>query len=311
MKAADDILLITHRRPDGDTLGSAVALADALRQRGKLVQVVCSDEVTPKYRFLTGGESALRQSIAPRFVVAVDVADESMFGGELARFAGQVDLVIDHHGSNAGYGRRCNLIEPGYAATGELVYELIGELGATLTTEMARALYTAISTDTGCFRFANTTANTHAVAAALMETGFDPGELNYELFMVKSRTRIQVEAAAYKTLRFYHGGRVAGTHITAQQMAALGANEDDVDNLVAIPRAVEGVVIGFSLRECGPDEYKVSVRTNAPVDAARLCMRFGGGGHLRAAGCTLHAPLDEALRLFVEAAGGELAACGE
>src|SRR5699024_1089840 len=192
---ADDILLLFHKNPDGDTLGSGASLCLALRRLGKTAAVLCSDPIPAMYAFLP--ITVFDGSYTPRFVVAVDVAGIQLFGdrNNMPQYAEHVDLCIDHHGSNSGYAYE-TLVDDHAAAAAELLTALIPELGVEITPDIAACLYTGIATDTGCFRFTNTTAATHRAAAALIEAGADVEKLNEHLFECRSHARMEAERLA-------------------------------------------------------------------------------------------------------------------
>lgn len=303
LRAHDDFMLLTHIRPDGDTLGSAFALREALEQLGKRAFVANDGDITPKYAYLNGGSCKLERPFEPAYVVSVDVASTELLGATYRDLP--VDLVLDHHRSGRISGRDESVVCEQYAAAGELIYELLELLNVRITEKIAQMLYTAIATDTGCFKFSNTTAHTHRVAASLLEPGYSMSEINQRLFMTKSRQRVEIEAEAYKTLRFYEDGAVASVYVTLEMKERFRADEDDIDELSSIPRSIEGVEVGIAIKQVGPEEYKISLRSNGKVDASKVCGVFGGGGHLRAAGCTLTGELEDVERRISQASSRE------
>ena len=298
LRGADRILILTHRRPDGDTLGSAAALCLGLRSLGKTAFLFANEEVMDKYRFLTDGLFAA-EDFSPALTVAVDIADINLFPDSARQFVGRVDLCIDHHVSNQKFAGQ-NCICPEMAACGEIVYEILRELGAELTVEMGAAVYTAISTDTGCFKYSNTTPHTHTVAAAALETGFDAGELNRVLFDTKTRARIEMEKRILEKIRFYQNGRVAVCLILKKDLEETGATDNDMDNISAFPRKIEGVDAGVTIKEA-TSGCKISLRTSKNFNASAICARFGGGGHVRAAGGFIKAAPEQAERTVLAA----------
>lgn len=303
LKALDMVGILTHRNPDGDCLGSGYGLCLLLRALGKRACVLCSDRMGDKF---TPWFAGLEDSFAIENYVSVDVATPELLGDyrDLAD-EGRVTLSIDHHPTNSGYAAE-TWVEPSSAATAELVYLLAEELGVAIDKTMATALYIGILTDTGCFQFSNTTARTHRVAADLMEKGAPAEELNRAFFGIKSRGRIQVEAAALSTLRYAAEDRVAIMTITEEMKTASGVSDDELDGLAALPRQIEGVEIGVTLREKGEDLWRVSVRTNTTADASAVCAVFGGGGHVRAGGCTVMGDAETAMVKLAEACQREL-----
>ncbi|MDR0839398.1 MAG: DHH family phosphoesterase [Oscillospiraceae bacterium] len=286
LRARDNFLIITHRRPDGDTLGSAAALARALQSLGKTAYVLENPETTPRYLPFVR-ELHAPDDYAPDFVISVDIAALDLFPQNANIYRSRVALCIDHHPSNSLYSKDA-LVDHTRAACGELIFELISLLG-DLDVATATALYVAVSTDTGCFSYDNTTANTFYVASKLAEAGAPVAELNRVLFRAKSRGRIAIEGVICSQMEFFYGNRAAVVIITNEMTQRAGADEDDLDNVAAIPVSVAGVEVGVTIRElAGPFDCKVSVRSAPGVNSNDVCARFGGGGHSAAAGFARH-----------------------
>jgi len=304
LRAQDRFLLLTHDRPDGDTLGAAAALAMGLRALGKTAYLLPNPGAGPKYDgFLPPLLAA--PDFAPDFVVAVDVASAAMLPENAAPYAARVDLCIDHHPSNTGYAAH-TCLAPECAACGEIVYALLSALDAPLTREIADALYVAVSTDTGCFAYANTTADTLRIAAALVTAGADSRRLNKLFFRTKSRARIAVEGRLLSGMTFYRGGQIAVTVLTQAMRRETGAAENDLDDIASLPSQIEGVLAGVLVRENADGTCRVSVRTSGGVSANRICAAFGGGGHEQAAGCNVDASAEETVQRVLAAAEQEL-----
>lgn len=290
LRERDDYLLITHIRPDGDTLCSAAALCSALRRAGKTAWLYPNGEATDKYLAYMGSYFA-PAGYKHKTVVTVDTAEEGMFP---AGFSGYVDLAIDHHGSNSGYGAR-SLVRPGYAACGELVLELIQGLCGGVTQEEADLLYIAVATDTGCFQFMNTNADTHARAAELIRAGARNGELNIEFFRNIPKSRLLLDSMMYQTMRYYRDGAIAIAVVTQQMLDDTGITENDMDDLASVAGKPEGVILSVTIKEKGPALCKISMRCRPGVDVSKICARFGGGGHVLAAGCSIEADAETAV----------------
>lgn len=309
----DHILILTHKNPDGDTLGSGYALCYALQALGKEARVVCSDPVPRKYWYFTD-HSAGKQLILPDdtfqpdLIVASDIADTQLFGTALEPFADRVDLCVDHHKSNVYYARE-TYVDDTASATCEIVYDLLQLMGAQITPKIADCLYTGIATDTGCFKFSNTTGKTHVTAAHLIDLGADYVAINRVMFDTKSRERILLEQMALNSIEFAFDNRCAIILVSQQMMQTSGADESDLDGVSALPRQIEGVEVGITIRERAEGGYKVSMRTTEKVDASVLCQSFGGGGHARAAGCTLEGTPKEVVTALLKATGRALEAC--
>lgn len=311
---AENILLLCHKNPDGDTVGSASALYHALRALGKQAAILCSDPIPPQYAYMQAGlfEPGLFQ---PECVVAVDVASIQLFGDGAAPWSQRVDLCIDHHSSNAGYAGE-TLLDDSAAATAEIMYQLIPAMGTEITPVMADCLYTGLATDTGCFKFSNTTARSHTIAAGLIGLGARLDELNSILFENKSRARMEAERLALASLEYYCEGRCAMICLTKEQIAESGVAPSELEGLTGMPRMIEGVDVGITMRQLPSGSYKISVRTTKGVDACCIARRLGGGGHSQAAGCELEgnlentkqavlAEVEKEFKRMAEAAGGQ------
>lgn len=298
LRSFDNILLLTHVRPDGDTVGSAAALCAGLRALGKTAFLLpnpgLTDTTAPYFR-----PYAAPEDFRPERVVSVDIAAVDLFPENAKPFADQVDLAIDHHPSFQHFGA-ANLVRPEAAACGELIYDILAHLGP-ITAELALPLYVAVSTDCGCFAYANTTARTHAVAAALMQTGIDFQAVNKVFFRTKTRKRLQLEAAMLGGMEFYDQDRVAVLSVPLSLMERLQATETDAEDLSALGGQIEGVDCAVTMRELRPGVWKFSVRTGPRVNATKVCALLGGGGHAAAAGCTVEAPFAEAKRRMLDA----------
>ena len=297
LKQKQDILILTHQNPDGDTLGSALGLYYALRGLGKRATVLCSDPFPRKFCYLFQGYE--EDEFEPDCVVSVDIASPQLLGERLSQYDGQIDVCIDHHGSNSMQAGLL-FVDTHAAAACEILYRLIRELGAPVDERIANCLYTGISTDTGCFKFSNTTADTHRIAADLFECGCNYEPINRALFDTKSKSRIVVEKSVLETMEFYCEHRIALIVIPQDLVQRTQIDPSELDGVSAIPRQVEGVEIGITMRERPQGGYRVSVRTSQFVDAAEICAKLGGGGHIRAAGCTVDLPLEEAKKRLLE-----------
>ncbi len=288
---ADQILILCHKNPDGDTVGCGAALCHALRALDKTAAVLCSDPIPRVFSYM---EIPLYDgSFEPETVVGVDVASIQLFGSnngvpELAR---HVNFCIDHHAGNGGYAD-FTLLDPKAAATAELLIEVIEQMGAEITPLIADCLYTALSTDTGCFKFNSTTAQTHMVAARLMEAGARVGELNKILFETKAKERVAAERMALNNLEYHLDGRCALIYLTREEIAESGVEPADLEDLTSLPLTIAGIQVGLTLRQTPAGSYRISIRTVGSVDACAIARRLGGGGHSRAAGCELEGNLD-------------------
>lgn len=297
----DNFEILTHAYPDGDTLGSGFALCLALQQLGKNARVITTD-VPKSFAFLQ--EGIVGQEFEAEAIVSVDVADERLLGENRGKYEGKIDVCIDHHATNK-VNAPIKFVNDGAAATCEMIDFLLREMNVNITREIANNLYTGISTDTGCFRYTNTTPLTHEIAAMLMdgEEGCDTDYINKVMFETKTRKKLALEREIYDTLEFFANDRGALIAATLDIQNRVGVEDGELEGLASIPRQIEGVEIGITLREKKPNDFKISVRADEKViNAAEFCSRFGGGGHAAAAGCSIKGSLEEVKARLIAAA---------
>lgn len=294
----DNITLLCHRRPDGDTVGSAFALYYALKTLGKEVRVLCADPLPKLYDYLYPGYKPGRILHEPvEYVVAVDVATAGMLGSLEERYGTMVDLCIDHHPSNSDYAAQtCLWSEAGACA--EPVAAIIKAIGLPVSGRIAECIYTGLATDTGGFRYSNTSAGSMRLAAEIMESGVDIALLNTRIFESESKAKVLAEAAMMSALQFYADDRIAVMPVTLAVRAATGVTGEELEDVAGIPRKIEGVLMGITIKE-HEDECHISLRSKEPVNADEIAKVFGGGGHRFAAGCTIKASVEEAAGLLV------------
>lgn len=291
LRGADRVLVLCHQYPDGDTLGSAYALCRALQKLGRQAAVGCSHAPGPRFAFLAEGVE--RQEFEPQALVAVDVAAPSLLGEPLlSRYGGRVDLCLDHHASSVEFAR-LTCLQPQAAAAAQLVYRLLPLLGVPLDPFLAGCLYTGLATDTGGFLFPNVTGDVLRMAAELIEAGADAPRLNRLLLAAKSRGYLKLERLALDAMTFFCGGLCAAVSLSWEAVRGCGVREEELEALPALPWQVEGVLAGVTVREKENGDFRVSVRTQPQVNAARICEALGGGGHPTAGGCTLRRPKGE------------------
>lgn len=297
LAAHDRYLILTHVRPDGDTVGCAAALCRALRALGKTAHVLPNSEITPLFSPYLEGLLA-PEDLLPDTVVSVDMAARSLFPDNALPYLPRVDLAIDHHPSQEFFARE-TCLDAGRAACGELIYDIAGLLGP-VTREMAVPLYVAVSTDTGCFVYGNTTADTHRTAAALMETGIPAAELNKRHFRTKTLKRLRIESRIVEGMELFDGGETAVAAVDLAMVAQLGADERDLEDIASFVGQVEGVKNAITIRELRPGTCKLSLRTDPEVlNASRVCALLGGGGHAAASGATVEGSVEEAKRAIL------------
>lgn len=286
----DDFLILSHVRPDGDTLGSGSALCSALRRMGKTAYVIRNPELTERYEPYVAPFFA-PDGFVPSCVIAVDIATPGLFP---KNFSGAVDFCIDHHPSNAGYAG-ATLLRAEKSACGEAVLELIEAMTGSVTRQEANLLYIAVTTDTGCFQYANTNAATLRAAAQLLELGADNQKISMEFFRKISRARMALEGMIYSGMRFFRSGKISIAVITRAMLAAANATENDCDDLAGLAGKAEYSVVSVTIRELETGESKISVRSTPEVDSCAICAVYGGGGHKMAAGCTIDCPPEVAV----------------
>lgn len=297
LRERDNYLMLTHASPDGDTLGSAYALKLGLEKLGKKVQVICYDEIPKKYDYFIFDHDS---TFVPETVVAVDVADIKLLGAIHPQFEGRIDLNIDHHVSNTRYAKRLYL-DDSAAACAECVFEILDELGIEFDRDIANAIYTGISTDTGCFRYSNVTAKTHEIGAKLCAIGVDAADINRKMFETKSKSRMMLEMMVLSEAEFHFDDRCMLLTATSEVQQKTGCTASDLEGVASMSRSVEGVLAGVSIKQTDKNTYKISLRTYPPLDASEICKKLGGGGHKAAAGCTANGRLDEVKKQILKA----------
>ena len=322
----DYFTLLCHANPDGDTLGCGFGLCGVLHLLGKYARVLCCDVPSTRFDFLKDAVNPELMKFPETFpdgaaetIVTVDIADTTLLG-TLAEKYPVIDFCIDHHISNKNYAKQ-TLLDAEAAACAELVWEVIKELiseyklkTSSTGTAIAAAIYTGVSTDTGCFSFANTTARTHSTAAELMSYGIDILPINYYMFEMKTKARIALEQRAMSNMEYYFDGKCAMTVITADMLS--GIDPEDANNVSRLPKQVEGVEVGVVIKEklrteadcadCDVQTWKVSLRTGGTANAQLISSSLGGGGHVRAAGCTIKGSLEQVRSKILTEIGKQL-----
>ena len=307
LEVAKNTLILFHRNPDADAVGSAFALKRILEELGSSVYCLCQNEVPARLHFLMDDSqnSVLPDSLSEDFeierIISVDSASPAQLGSLWELYGDRVDLMIDHHAAGEPYADA--YIDPEAAATGEILFDIVKKLATeekvTITYELCTDLYAAISSDTGCFRYSNVTPATHRTAAQLIALIPSHAEIDRLLFETKTPGRLAAEKAALELLSFASNGKIAVCSISLEQISAHGLASEDLDALIDIARSVAGVEIAFSIREEASGSYRVSARSNSNVDVSSLCAYFGGGGHVKAAGCTVSADNLEAAKEII------------
>lgn len=314
LRAHDRFLVLSHISPDGDATGSALAVAHILKDLGKSYTVINEGDTPAKFSFLPGFEQIRNLSASPledtfSAVIAVDCADRSRMGRVEHLFASDAELLnIDHHPTNDSFGT-LNLIRTDAAATAEILYDLTVAGDFPMQPDLALCLYTGLLTDTGGFRYSNTTPHVMESAARLLAYGVNPGDVAERCLEVITLGHVHILRRALARLELSHQNQVASVAVSRQDLAETGADREDAGGLVNYCRNIEGVEVGISFVEAEPDVIKVSFRARSYVNVAELAKKLGGGGHAKAAGCTVKGPLEEVQRqvlaLVGEAMGSE------
>ena len=280
LRTLDNIHIYTHVHPDGDAIGSAYALAALLKQAGKRVKVVCLDTLPGYLSYIWNTDNP---DIRCDSIITVDVADMTLLGD--FDTASKITLAIDHHNQNRV---ECDtlLCMNHMAATGEIIYEIAKEMKSELNRYIAECLYTAISTDTGCFKFSNTTEHTFSTVAYLTRyvPGGNFGYLNVPLFISKPISKMQFESDIIANLKFYFNGKVSVSTVTYDIIAKHGLSDADTGGVEQLGKTPEGVELAITLKQ-RDDGFKVSMRSSDSIDCSIICAAFGGGGHHSASGC--------------------------
>ena len=295
----DNFCILSHRRPDGDTLGSTAALCRGLRSLGKTAHVLRNPEVSPRFQWLHEGLSK-EAAEENDTIVTVDVASPGMLPLAFQHLLEKIDLRIDHHSAATSF-TDCELVDGESASCAELVWDVLECMGVQPDQDIAEAAYVGLSTDTGCFRYSNTTAHTFATAAKCAAAGARVYELNQELFETNTLARLRMQAWIVDNMKLLRGGEMAVVAIPKRKELELGVTTDDMDNISSFPRTVAGVCMAATLRETDDDGTKISVRAIPGYDATKVTVPFGGGGHKGAAGASLKMSLEDAAKAVEEA----------
>lgn len=315
IKNAKNTLILCHINPDGDCIGSSFALSGLIKAFGNNARVACADSLPHRLRFLAGEQDELTAGDVAEYdsIISVDVASPAQLG-DYAALIPQISLMIDHHAVGEVFAP-C-LIDPTAAAAGEIIYEIYKTLrdeGALGRLDgVARDIYAAVASDTGSFKYSNTTPRTHRIAAELLgeinsseDGGGDTCDICRRLFGQRRLSELVAQMLAIQNLKLYENGALSAVTFTREMLDIHGLTDEDIGNAVEVPRGVEGVLVGIAIRPLSqPGMYKVSSRANADIDLSAVCSAYGGGGHVRAAGCTVRADsVYEALEVMKEAFG--------
>ena len=298
LKEAETVLLYPHVLMDGDTLGSSIALCIALRKLGKKAYILIEDDIPSYLQFMEKDYCTFDQNILdkPDISISVDCSDIERFFMRKQKFlTGKLGICIDHHTTN-NYFAELNYIDEHAGATGEIVYNLIHAMGVDLDIEMAEAVYTAISTDTGNFQYTNTTKMTHLIVAELFDIGIDLEKISVEVYQNIRHEKLKITNEVINTLEMLCGGKADIAYVTQEMLTKTNAIMEETEGIIETLRNISGVEISAFLKETKPSEIKISLRSKTYGDVSAIAQSFGGGGHKKAAGFTLRTTLDEAKR---------------
>ena len=292
----NDILIVTHKNPDGDTAGSAAALCSVLRRAGKTAYLYANPQFSRRLHDFALPFIA-PESFVPSYIVTVDVAADNMLANG---FEGKIDLCIDHHENSVSAPEK--LVRTEKAACGEIVLDVVGNLVPELTEEEATWLYIALSTDTGCFCYSNTNPATFKAASELLRAGAENSAVNQKYFRKVSRARLALESLIFKSLEYYRDGKITVAVITREMMAASHATTDDLEDVANLAGRAEGSMLNITVQEKDDGTCRVSVRSVPGVNSREICAVLGGGGHENAAGCTIKASPEKTKEILLQVA---------
>ena len=308
----ESFVLLSHVRPDGDAIGSQIALGFALEAAGKKVRLINEDGLPDNLSFMDGSdriETPPAEPIEVDVVIALDTATKPRLGANVLAAVGHCErwINIDHHKSNPGYGD-LNHIDDSSPATGQILYNLITALDLPMPDETRDAIYVAVSTDTGSFQYPGTTAATYEMAADLTRKGLDVGKINSLTYHNHPMRRVELMRSLLNTLEVKSDGRLAHWELTWETVIRLELKPEDSEGLIDIVRAIQGVIVAVFFEELHDGKIRVSMRSkDRRIDACKVCMEFGGGGHSLAAGIRMPGPLSDAKEKVLAAVERELA----
>lgn len=305
---ATSIGVASHIDPDGDNLGSICALKKSLEIFGKEVFLYIDDQIPRSYQFLPGVDesSEIETNRRHDLFFALDCADQERLGkrvGDLFDRA-KTKVVIDHHLTNQGYGD-LNFIEI-VSSTGELLYEILKQADLPIDEKVATCLYTAISSDTGSFKYDSTSSRTHEIAADLLSHQIDLNEITINLYQRRSLAKTNLLMRAMQNLKILEDGKIALTRISLDDLDKVQAEHSDTDGIVEFIRDIDGVELAIFLKDSKRSGSKISMRSKGDIDASKIAVKFGGGGHKRAAGASFNGDLDQCQEAILKVVNDEI-----
>lgn len=301
IKDANQISLASHVNPDGDNIGSLMALYLALKKLDKEVYIIKTDETPSDYMFLPAIDKIRDQNLLETdLLIVLDCGDVERLGKTKYIIEKAKTIInVDHHISNTEFGDY-NIIDPKATATGEIVYELITKMGISIDKDIATCLYTAISTDTGSFMYDSVTEKTHEIIANLIRTGINVGDINIRLYQSRSIEKTNLFISSLATLKTYYDKKIATVKVTQEMIFDTNSTLEDSEGIIDFVREIDSVEVACLLKETEKNKIKISLRSKAYVDVAKISTVFNGGGHIRAAGCTIASDIVEAEKLIVD-----------
>lgn len=306
---AGGIAIFPHVSADGDAVGSSLALALALKNAGKQVVVYTEEEIPRSYKFLPGLELACLYDASLEVMdlnIALDTGDVGRLGLRAdAFFKAPCTINIDHHVTNTNYGH-LNFVDSSSASTSEIVFTLIKQLGFQIDESIATCLYTGVVTDTGGFQYQNTSAETHRIAAELLSTGINVGDLSQRIFDNTTYEKLKLTQKAIELLELHENSKLAVVALSLEDISSVGARDEDCDGIVNIGRSIEGVEVSALIKEKEENVIRVNLRSKTYVNVSEIAAAFGGGGHIRAAGCTVNGCLEDVKAKIINAVKDKL-----
>ena len=302
IKNSDNIFIASHVQPDGDNIGSTLALGMALKKMNKDVKILKVDDIPSDYRFLPNldliEEYNINQTVD--LFIALDSSDIDRLGigKEFALKAKRI-VNIDHHITNTNFGH-INIISSSSGATGEIVYEFIKKMDVDIDKNIGTCLYTAISTDTGSFMYSNTTYKTHLIAAELLKTEINLNDINVNLYQSRSKERTKLFIESLNKLELYLGDKVGIIPVTQEMLKSNNAKLEDTEGIISFIRDIDSIEVACLLKQIEKGQIKISLRSKRYIDVSKISSKFDGGGHKKAAGCTIYTSIEEAKDLILK-----------
>ncbi len=302
IQESKNIAILSHVMPDGDNIGSSLALYNVLHAMGKYVKYILDDDVPKIYKFLKGSEKVQKPEKEEKFdlVFVLDCGDRERLGKSAMYLEGATVVVIDHHISNKYFGD-INIVNPKASATGELIYNLLVEMDYKLDIKAAECLYTAIVTDTGQFQYSNTTDITHNIAGELIKSGVVVADISNKVYQSNPKGKVLLIKEALESLEFFNNDTITCMALTQEQIKETGSVDSDTENLINFGRDIDSVEVAVFIKEITKEKVKASLRSKNRIDVCKIAAKFGGGGHIRASGCTIYGSVEEAKKLIINA----------